>query len=349
MATAVVLNKETVKLTIAQVSDRIIALKLNDTLQDELCRKVKQLEGILQNIDTTAHDTNDKPILQGIENVNQDLKKCLTACDQIERKEQVSKFWSAINDSNELEELNSLLVHSLQVLNTQLTASNYSANADRQRGLRHLEAVARNPQAGYYKLDSKDSSVPEIVRNVSVKEDSPGVLRVSWTGVAGDRKYELEYDQQNEGYHTYEVMQENQHCVTHECLLERTKIGFPNKCSYSIRIRGVNGKGPGEWSESTVGKFTILPSPPQKPLAILINSSNCVTLVVKKPPEEKDVKPVTHYVVEYHRVGESEHGKQVFAIEDLEALAIQERNKYEINLGWNIDTTPMPIYHVKIC
>ena len=104
---------ETVKFAIAQVRDRIVALGLNDKLQDELFRKVKQLEGILQNIDTTAHDTNDKPMLQGIKEVNQDLKKCLTACDRIEQKKQLKKFWSAIEDSKELKELDSLLVHSL--------------------------------------------------------------------------------------------------------------------------------------------------------------------------------------------------------------------------------------------
>ena len=351
MASAVFLTKgaciaiditlETVRFAIAQIHDRIVALGLNGKLKDELCRKAKQLEGILQKIYTTAHDTNDKSILQAIEDVDQDLKKCSTACDRIEKKKKLNKFWSAVTDSNELKELDSLFVHSLQVLNTQLTASNYSTNADRQRDLRHL---IRNPQDGFYPLDSTCiySSVPEIVRNVSVKEDSPGVLRVSWTGIASARKYEVEYDQQNKEYHTFEARQ--YHVNRHKCLLDSTKISFPNKISYSIRIRGVNGKGPGEWSKCTVGKFTILPSRPRKPLAIHAKSSNCVTLVMEKPPEEKGVKPVTHYVVEYHRVGESEHGTQEFAL-DLEEKG---KNVYKIDLKWNIDTTLMPTYHVKI-
>ena len=329
------------RFAIAQIHDRIVALGLYGKLKDELCRKAKQLEGILQKIYTTAHDTNDKSILQAIEDVDQDLKKCSTACDRIEKKKKLNKFWSAVTDSNELKELDSLFVHSLQVLNTQLTASNYSTNADRQRDLRHL---IRNPQDGFYPLDSTCiySSVPEIVRNVSVKEDSPGVLRVSWTGVASVRKYELEYDQQNGVYQTFNVKQ--YHVNRHKCLLDSTKISFPNKISYSIRIRGVNGKGPGEWSKCTVGKFTILPSRPRKPLAIHAKSSNCVTLIMEKPPEEKGAKPVTHYVVEYHRLDESEHCKQEFAIEDLDL----EEKGYKIDLKWNIDTTPMPMYHVKI-
>ena len=339
---------EAVKFSIGQVYARIVGLGLNDKLQDELNRKVKQLEGLLQNIDTTAHDTNDKTILQGIEDVDRDMKKCLTVCVQIEKKGKFSKFWSTIKDSKELKELDSLLINSLQVLNTQLTASNYITNADRQRDLRHLETVVRNPKAGFYPLDSKDLSIPEIVRNVSVKEDGPGVLRVSWTGVAGVRRYEVEYDQQNRKYYTFKVKQEIQHCVNHECLLERTNIVFPNKFSYSIRIRGVNGRGPGELSKCAVGKFTILPSPPQKPLAIHANSSNSVSLLMEKPPEERGVKPVTRYVVEYHRLEETEHGKQEFAIKNLEELTFKGRNAYEIDLKWNIDTDPMPTYHVKI-
>ena len=82
-------------------------------------------------------------------------------------------------------------------------------------------------------------------------------------------------------------------------------------------------------------------------LQIHAKSSNCVTLVMEKPPEEKGVIPVTHYVVEYHRVGESEHGTQEFAIEDLD-LEEKGKNVYKIDLKWNIDTTPMPTYHVKI-
>ena len=92
---------------------------------------------------------------------------------------------------------------------------------------------------------------------MSVKEDSPGVLRVSWTGVASVRKYEVEYDQQNKEYHIFKVKHENQYHVNHECLLDSTQIRFPNKFSYSIRTRGVNGRGPGEWSKCAVGKFTI--------------------------------------------------------------------------------------------
>ena len=148
---------------IAQIHDRIVALGSMVNLKTNYAGKTKQLEGILQKIYTTAHDTNDKSILQAIEDVDQDLKKCSTACDRIEKKKKLNKFWSAVTDSNELKELDSLFVHSLQVLNTQLTASNYSTNADRQRDLRHL---IRNPQDGFYPLDSTCiySSVPEIVR-----------------------------------------------------------------------------------------------------------------------------------------------------------------------------------------
>ena len=330
---------------IARLHDRIAALKLNGKHQEIICSKIKQLEGTLRHIETTAHDFNDEVTMQKVKEIERDLDKCLAQCERMDRQHLPVKLWNATYDMRELEVINSLLTNSLEVLSIQLTASTYS---DGHRNVRHLEAVVRNPRAGFYQLDSINLSVPEIVTNVSVKEDSPGVLRVSWTGIASARKYEVEYDQQNKEYHTFEARQENEHHVNYKCLLDSTNISFPNKISYSIRIRAVNGKGPGEWSKCTVGKFTILPSRPRKPLAIHANSSNSVSLVVEKPPEEDDVKPVTHYVVEYHRVGESEHGTQEFPIEDLEALTFQGKNAYKINLEWNIDTTPMPTYHVKI-
>lgn len=166
-----------------QVRDRIGSLSLDEKLRKELCMKVNQVEGILRKIETIAHDTSDELMIKVVRETQQDLDKCLTACKRIEQQRILIKL---LNDSNEeVLELKILLAHSLRILNTCLTASNYSANADSHRYLRHLENVLRNPQAGFYQLDSKDLSVPETVREVIVKEKSPGVLRISWKGVAG--------------------------------------------------------------------------------------------------------------------------------------------------------------------
>ena len=315
---------------IKELYHRIVGLELNEQLRDRLCSWVEQLQGRLQKAQTIAKDTSDEFTSQRLEDIEQALKKCLNACARIEKQSLLGKLWNVPSDSNEVKELESQLKFSLQIANTLLTVSNYGTNADREMDLRYLENVARNPQAGLYPLDSADRSKPEKVEKLLVKEDSPGVLHACWNSVADVEYYEMEYDQQNGKYFTVNST---------NCLIDTARIHFPSKFHYDICVRGVNKKGgPGEWSESTVGKFTILPQQPRKPLAIHANSSTSVTLVVEKPAEEEEVKPVTHFVVEYYKDEETEWTKKVFAISELEAMTLQERCVLKINLDWCVDT-----------
>ena len=310
-----------------QLYDRIVGLGLNENLEDELCMKIEQLEDILQKVTVTANNTSDELTLKRLEH---DLNKCLRACDQIEKRPSFSKFWSVTSDSKELQELDSLLTHSLQNLVSAFHST--GSTAGRQ-----------NQQAGFCQLDSVNT--PERVEKPSVEEDSPGVLRASWKSVAGARHYELEYDQQKRAY--FKVKQTLHRT---KCLLDSRKIPFPSKLGYEIRVRGINaGGGPGEWSEFAVGKFTVLPSPPRKLLAIHVKPPTGITLVVEKAPEEEGVKPVTNYVVNYHKVGEERSTEKICAINELEAVTLQGKDAYMINLDCNIDATSMPVYHcVKI-
>ena len=156
------------------------------------------------------------------------------------------------------------------------------------------------------------------------------MLHACWRSVADVECYEVEYDQQNGKYFTVNST---------NCSLHKAHVHFPSKFHYDIRVRGVNKKGgPGEWSKSTVDKFTILPQQPRKPLAIHANSSTSVTMVVEKPAEEEEVKPVTHFVVEYYKDEETEWTKKDFAISELETLTLQERCALKINLDWCVDT-----------
>ena len=305
-----------------------------------LCSRVSQLQGILQQIETTAYDTNDEAILRGVEQVGHDFMKCLETCKQIEKRRTLHQIWKDPSIKRALNELDRLLIHSLEVLSFLLEVSNYHSNAERRKDLKHIEAVVRNPRAGCYDLFSDDKL--EKVEKLSVIERSPGVLRVGWERAHAEfLHYELEYDQQNGAYFQIDKS-------LNGCLLDSAKILFPSKFSYEIRMRAVNGTGPGEWSDWAVGKFTVLPSPPRKPLAIHVYSSTSVVLVVEKPPEEVRVKPVTHYVVNYHEVGENQYTTKIFDITELEALSLQVKDTFKLNLDWNIDATSMPIYNVKL-
>ena len=313
---------------------RIVGLQLGEKLRNTLCSRVKELQSILQKAQMIVTDTSDEFTSRTLDSIEQELNKCLTECARMERRSLLGKFRNVTSDSNEVKELDRLLNHSLQIATALLTVSNYSA---RERDSRYHEKVTRNPQAGFYPVSA--GSKPGRVEKPLVKEDSPGVLHVCWRSVTDAEYYEVEYDQQN-GQHFKEK--------STKCSLHKAHIRFPSKFDYDIRVRGVNEKGgPGEWSESTVGKFTILPQQPRKPLAIHANSSTSVTLVVEKPAEEEEVKPVTHFVVEYYKDEETEWTKKVFAISELEAMTLQERCVLKINLDWCVDTAHT--YCVRVC
>ena len=109
-------------------------------------------------------------------------------------------------------------------------------------------------------------------------------------------------------------------------------------------MRGVNGCGPGEWSETTVGMFTVLPEQPNKPIAVYVNSATSITLVVKKPREREGAKPVTHFVVEYHTENNRRMTEKVFSIDSLEMETINGMDAFKINLNCGAAST----YFVQI-
>lgn len=206
-----------------------------------------------------------------------------------------------------------------------ISVSNYSIN--------------HNPKDGLYQLQPHAvQTAPKKVEIQTVQECRPGVLHVSWNETESDY-YELQYDGQTG------------HCIkvsSTECLLDSMHLHFPSTMFYSIQVRGVNCCGPGEWSETMTGSFTILPEQPQEPLAVHINSSNCVSLVVEEPMEREGSKPVTQFVVQYHTHESTKWTKEVFSVEKLQTLSIEKRirSALKIDLNWNVDVAPN--YHVQI-
>ena len=212
-----------------------------------------------------------------------------------------------------------------------------ATNVGMQTDLRPLETAAHNPNNGLYQLQPHAvQTTPEKMEITIVQENSPGVIWVKWNQTEADY-YELEYDRQTRN--SIKVS-------STECLLDSMLFHFPSKMFYNIRVRGVNGRGPGEWSESAVGLFTSLPEQPQKPLAVHVNSSTDVSLVVEKPAKRENSKPVMHFVVEYHTTEDTRWTKQAFLVNELNEISFNGRSAWIINLRWFVNIAPT--YHVQI-
>ena len=322
---------EITKFAVKELIYRITTLEINKRLRGELCKRAEQLQGVLQKVEKTASGTDDESTLKMLQEVKHTLDKCLETCDQIGKRSLKGKFWNVRSDNMKEKELESLLAYSLQITTTHLVAKTYSTIADLENNLRDLEKVTRNTQGGIYPLDGTVQTEPEKMEQPAVNEKKPGVLHIRWPQVNAD-SYELQFNQQ--------IIKLN----ATEYLLD-TKKYFPGKSLlfYKLRVRGVNGRGPGEWSECTVGKITILPKKPRKPLAALVNSPTSVTLVVEKPAKQEHVKPVTHFVVGYHSNKETRLTKKVFSINQLEEV----EDAVKIDLSWCVDNVSM--YNVEVC
>ena len=306
------------------VYKRYVSLQPNEKQRDEVCSKIKIIQGILQKGMETAMNTRDDLIRQTLLKVQQNLKKCEEICKEIEKKSFTGKLRSVPDDIKKVKELNSLLDDCISIATLHFSVSNYTTLPGIQDDMKHFDALIRNPQRGMYRLNSVYEKKPEKVEKPIVKEDKPGELLVSWKQLSAEY-YELEYDRQNRGCLRVESTR---------CMLDSTKVRFPDSMLYKIRVRGVNGCGPGEWSETTVGTFTILPEQPRKPLAVYVNSYNSVTLVVEKPVEREGTKPVSHFVVEYHNETNQGMTKRVFSVDTLHT--VKEGKAFKIDLNWRI-------------
>ena len=296
---------------------------------NQFYRDVKVFQEILQETEKSVAGTGDNYARQLLE---KNLDKCQKVCNQIESQSLAGTFLSS---SQQVEELDLLLRNSIHITNTYLSASSAGMKAD----LRHLRAVVHNMQAGMCQLQVREALVePNKVKKLIVEERKPGILHVSWTRTAEADYYEVQYDRQTG--HSIKVS-------STQCLLDSMQLHFPSKKFYNIHVRGVNGFGPGEWSESAVGKFTILPKQPKKPLAVHANSSVGIALVMEKPVEREGAKPVTHFVVEYHTDADKRCIKKVFPVNNLEALTLEGKEAVKINLNdRRVNTTPT--YHVLV-
>ena len=291
---------------------------------------VKVFQEILQETEKSVAGTGDNYARQLLE---KNLNKCQKVCNQIESQSSTGFF---SRSSQQVEELDLLLRNSIQITNTYLSASSAGMKAD----LRHLRAVVHNMQAGMCQLQVRHEVLtePNKVEELIVEELKPGIIHVSWKETTAVDCYEVQYDRQTG--HSIKVS-------STQCLLDSMQFHFPSEKFYNIRVRGVNGCGPGEWSESAVGKFTILPKQPQKPLAVHVNSFAGIALVMERPLEREGAKPVTHFVVEYHTDADKKYSKEVIPINNLKTLTLEGKEAIQINLNDMFFNTALT-YHVLI-
>ena len=221
---------------------RISLLPINEHQRKQLLDNLDTLQQMLHYIRDQESKIACSPTVldELLAKVQQYLQTCLNIYDEISQQ-------SGLGDNQAITRLNLELLSATSTLQNSMQITSFELHKDTRKYLQRVEGVAQNPYAGLYAQKGTATEAPGKV-NKPVVECEGGLTHVQWTdesnpGGRGLLYYEVQYDE-SAGYSTQLPPGSTGCWFDHRVL----KPGH----SYSIRIRGVNGRGPGEWSESTV-------------------------------------------------------------------------------------------------
>ncbi len=272
-----------------RVIDLLELMKDNEELRRGIIKRARLLQEILH------EETFPAPTCQLYLN---DLQDHLQNCEHlIENPSIVNQFIQANDDNARLvklqEEMN-------QAVSLAILAGNCSIKYTLEREFIRVRRNSSNRDDGVF--IGSQSDIPLPLSSQAVKACADGeLLRVTWKDdrntPANVTDYEVEYDQTHELTVRVDKSKFEQANGNFQVTLGKSKVD-PGGV-YSIRVRAVNGHGPGKWTEPIV---CALPQPPPMPStpAILPGSVHMeaedrnsrivnVVFLVTKPKEEENV------------------------------------------------------------
>lgn len=311
----------------------IAANELRKRIQavDEIYHERNQLKDcaetllqILEGIQTQQDDASYIPVAveESLVKVQSILDHSIRTCEAVNARTDLIKKGKEIWKAKETTRMLSNVCHQLQMAIGILNACLGMTTHDIVKELRHkideVEGVARNPYAGIYQETACSNvlKAPAKVEKPVVGYDGK-LVRVEWNdkrNLPGSlNRYELQYDDKTT--HSNLTLEPNCTAVKLEApVLKQGKV-------YSIRVRGINNQGPGEWSESTVCHFlpNCPPERPPKPVRVKISSdpTSATLFVSTSVLQSKTRDPVTAIIVEYCDDNSSVWSSNVYSTEQL--------------------------------
>ena len=284
---------------IDKVSDlqrRVSTFQINKRQQKQLLDNVDTLQQLLEYIRDQQNEIRciPKVLDEALAKIQRCLDSCLQICEEISQQKNILlKFVTVYTDNEAATKLNFELLNATTVLQMCLGMTSFEHSKETRKHLQRVERVARNPYAGIYAQIGTAMKAPGKV-DKPVVECEGGLMHVQWTDKSNPQGsleyYEVQFDE-GAGFST-QLSPKSTGCTFDQQTL---KPGH----SYSIRVRGVNGRGPGEWSESTVCRFRKCPPEQPQPPSNRIDSPTSATVFVAMPELDSNEDPVTNIVVEY--------------------------------------------------
>ena len=291
---------------------RIEQLRVNDRQKRELLDNINIVKKILEHMITVEREISCTPetLHDSLQKVERILETCKRICEEISKNNLLIKVVQAYGALEKLTELNRQLVNAIGILNACIGMTSLEFHKDMRKQMNRVEGIARNPSAGIYPEVGTVLKEPGVVDRPVIENDGNDFLRVQWSDKRNPPGsllcYEIQYGEHNR--HSIRVPPNSTACRLGHEVLE------PGN-TYSIRVRGVNSRGPGKWSERAVCRFKKCPpKQPQKPLDARVESPTSITLVINNPNTCLGTRDITRVMIEYCDENSSDWTIEPFAI-----------------------------------
>lgn len=243
---------------IKEIKDRIEKIKESHEAVKSI---LEQVDFIVSNLERIKQYVDDKEDASQIKQCYLHLQNCKEKCESISQKNELQKFIKGRGMITQLGKVEDDLKKAREQLTLFVATLNLATNHDNaahmRKAMADIKILSENPDTGiYYTLD--ELKKPPITPVLSFEGATANCFKLSW-GPKDETvtKYELCYDEDTDS----------------SMLLVKDATDFtigkprveprPGKI-YTMKIRGINSGGKGQWSNSIVAQFT-KPVPRQPP------------------------------------------------------------------------------------
>ena len=216
-------------------------------------------------------------------------------------RDDLKRIKSALRDAHESVKLALQIVDHMQCIEIK--------NAIKKESER-IKTGIMNPDLGSYVNPSHHANVPECVERPSIALDqSKRLLDIKWVDTKNDMeeidRYEVCYDDENNSICSFKPKKVFSKSVSHGSEFA-VKLGeplvYPGRM-YNMKVRGVNGAGPGDWSEAFLFRFLQSPpAKPQEPSLSAVSPTQIAVAVQMLSVKDECGSPVTSCRIEYTEV-----------------------------------------------
>lgn len=230
------------------------------------CQRINTLITLMQEI-----KTDNREIRKCLNRIRQQLQDCLLHCKSMNEQHKLKKLVMAHSVSAAMKDIEKVVdeaVVNLSVVQGCSASEQTKAVSDQIDSVKAcMERDMIHPTAGAYPISAGTLKPPAKVSRPVVDIEGDQMI-ISWDDPdnyqGSVRGYELRYDD-TRGLTLP---------VPASC--KSFSLGFPKVIpgkSYTIQVRAINGRGPGDWSEHTITRFkSAPPDKPDKPILTPIMS-----------------------------------------------------------------------------